>query len=309
VVITHAGIRGMAALVVAMACVVAGCATTAPSPTGRAGTKITVVAAENFWGSIAAQLGGDHVTVTSIINSPSIDPHDYEPTPADGREIATARFVIANGIGYDPWAAKLVAANPNPQRTVLTVGDLVGRKDGDNPHRWYSPDDVQKVISRITADYQRIDPADADYFDRQKQNYEGRQLGQYTKLINDIKSKYAGTPIGASESIVTPLAAGLGLRMLTPESFLNAISEGSDPTAADKATTDNQITTKQIKVFVYNSQNSTPDVQRLVDEARTAGVPVVAVTETPDPGTVAFQDWQTNQLQDLETALARATGE
>jgi zinc/manganese transport system substrate-binding protein len=311
----RAGIRDMlsAALVAAMACMVAGCATTAPSSTGGSasngtGAKITVVAAENFWGSIAAQLGGQHVIVSSIVNNPSSDPHDYEPTPTDGREIAMAQFVIINGIGYDPWAPKLVDANPTSKRTVLTVGDLLGRKDGDNPHRWYSPDDVQKVIHQITADYQRIDPADAAYFGRQEQNYEDRELGRYTALINDIKSKYAGTPIGASESIVTPSADSLGLRTLTPESFLDAISEGSDPSAADKAAVDNQINTKQIKVFVYNSQNSTPDVQRLVSEANAAGIPVVTFTETPDPGTAPFQDWQTNQLQALETALAQATG-
>lgn len=312
----HAGIprRGVAAvaLAAAMTTVITGCATTAPGqgvnqPTGP-DTKITVVAAENFWGSVAAQLGGQHVTVTSIVNNPNTDPHDYEPTPADGRAIATARFVITNGIGYDPWAPKLIDANPTPKRTVLTVGDLLGLHDGDNPHRWYSPEDVQKVINEITTDYQRLDPVDAGYFDQQKHNYETQGLGQYTRLISDIRTKYAGTPIGASESIVTPLAAGLGLRMLTPESFLDAIGEGSDPTAADKTTSDTQITTKQIKVFVYNSQNSTPDVQGLVNEAKAAGIPVVTVTETPDPGTTTFQNWQTVQLQRLEQALAQATG-
>lgn len=308
----RAGVRGVAgaALATAMVCVLAGCATTAPSSTGSAPShaKITVVAAENFWGSIAAQLGGDHVAVTSIVNNPNSDPHDYEPTPADGREIAMARFVIINGVGYDPWAPKLVNANPTSQRTVLTVGDLLGVQDGGNPHRWYSPADVQKVITEITADYRKIDPADAAYFDRQKQRYESQGLGRYTTLISDIRSRYAGTPIGASESIVTPLAEGLGLRMLTPESLLDAISEGSDPTAADKTTADNQIATKQIKVFLDNNQNSTPDVQRLVNEAKAAGIPVVTVTETPDPGTTSFQDWQTRQLQDLERALAQATG-
>jgi zinc/manganese transport system substrate-binding protein len=308
----RAGIRSMAGVALAVATLIAGCATTAPGrsggqPAGES-TKITVVAAENFWGSIAEQLGGQHVAVTSIVNNPNSDPHDYEPTPADGREIATAQFVITNGIGYDPWAPKLADANPNQHRTVLTVGDLLGMHDGDNPHRWYSPEDVRKVIAGITADYQKIDPADADYFDQQRQRYESQELGQYNKLIDDIRTRYAGTPIGASESIVTPLAEGLGLRMLTPEPFLDAISEGSDPTAADKTTVDNQVTTRQIKVFVYNSQNSTPDVQELVDEAKAANIPVVTVTETPDPGNTTFQDWQTAQLRNLNQALTQATG-
>jgi zinc/manganese transport system substrate-binding protein len=291
-----------------VAAAAAGCATTSPAATTSSNTKITVVAAENFWGSIATQLGGEHATVSSIISNPDTDPHDYEPTPADGRTIAGAQYAIVNGIGYDPWAPKLIAANPNDKRTVLTIGDLVGVKEGGNPHRWYSPDNVHKVIDQITADYKKIDPTDAAYFDQQKQNFETQGLSQYTKLISDIKTKYAGTPIGASESIVTPLAEGLGLTMLTPESFLDAISEGSDPTAADKATIDAQIKGKQIKVYVYNSQNSTPDVQAQVDEAKAAGIPVTTVTETLAPANASFQDWQTKQLQDIEQALAQATG-
>lgn len=304
-----------AVLLAAAVTALAGCATSPPTQaSGASGTpvgsntKIAVVAAENFWGSIASQLGGEHATVTSIISNPDADPHDYEPTPADGRTIAAAQYAIVNGIGYDPWAPKLIDANPNPQRTVLTVGSLVGVTEGGNPHRWYSPGDVHKVIEQITADYQKIDPADAAYFDQRKKTYETQTLARYNQLISDIKAKYAGTPIGASESIVTPLAEGLGLTMLTPESFLDAISEGSDPTAADKATIDAQIKGKQIKIYVYNSQNSTPDVQAQVDEAKAAGIPVTTVTETLTPEGAAFQDWQVTQLQGIEQALAQATG-
>ena len=298
----------IAAAATLVAAAVAGCATTSPTATTSSNTRITVVAAEIFWGSIATQLGGDHATVTSVITNPDTDPHDYEPTPADGRTMAGAQYAIVNGVGYDPWAPKLIAANPNDKRTVLTVGDLVGVKEGGNPHRWYSPDNVHQMIDQITSDYKKIDPVDASYFDQQKQNFETQGLSQYTKLISDIKAKYAGTPIGASESIVTPLAQGLGLTMLTPESFLDAISEGSDPTAADKATIDAQIKTKQIKVYVYNSQNSTPDVQAQVDEAKAAGIPVTTVTETLAPANASFQDWQAKQLQGIEQALAQATG-
>ena len=287
-----------------------GCATTAPQTTTTAAhtTKIAVVAAENFWGSIAAQLGGEHAAVSSIVANPDTDPHDYEPTPADGRTMAGAQFAIVNGIGYDPWAPKLLAANPSPSRVVLTVGQLVGVPDGGNPHRWYSPANVHQVIGRITADYQRIDPADSAYFTAQRQKFESTTLATYNSLITSIKAKYAGTPIGASESIVTPLAEGLGLKMLTPETFLDAISEGSDPTAADKTTIDNQIRTKQIKVYVFNSQNSTPDVQAQVAAAKAAGIPVTTVTETLAPASATFQSWQVKELQGIQAALAQATG-
>ena len=298
----------VAAAVVALA---AGCSTsTSPAATagGDPAGKIVVVAAENFWGSIARQLGGTHITETSIIANPSTDPHDYEPTATDARIIASAQFVIVNGIGYDPWAGKLLAANPVQGRATLTVGDLLGLKPGGNPHQWYSAAHVRRVIDAITADYRRIDPGDAAYFDRQRSTFETKTLARYNELISQIRARYAGTPIGASESIVSPLADTLGLKMLTPYSFLKAISEGAEPTAQDKAATDAQIKNQQIKIYIYNSQNATPDVSAQVREAKAEGIPVTTVTETLAPAGASFQQWQAAELQGIEHALHQATG-
>jgi zinc/manganese transport system substrate-binding protein len=298
--------RWRVGLVLLMA--VVGCGGAAGSTAEAASGKVSVVAAEDFWGSIARQLGGEHADVTSIIADPDTDPHDYEAKPSDGATMATAQVAIVNGIGYDGWADKLLAANPSPSRKVVTVGDVVGVKDGGNPHQWYSPRSVNAVIDAVTNALKQADPADAAYFDTQRQAYLTGGLKRYNDLRAQIKAQYGGTPVGASESIFAPLADDLGLKMLTPESFLDAIAEGNDPTAGDKATVDKQITGKQIKVFVYNSQNSTPDVAALVSKAKTAGIPVTTVTETLTPKGASFQDWQAAQLQSLADALAQATG-
>lgn len=310
----------VSAVLVAVAVGVAGCATAAPSSPAAgqsagagqsvgAGQVITVAASINAWGSILSQLGGTHVRETSIITNPDTDPHAYEPTPADARTIAESQLFVENGIGYDPWAAKTLAASPAPGRVVLDVGQLVGVPRGGNPHRWYAPSDVEQVADAITADLKRLDPGDAAYFDAQRQSFETTGLARYHQLINDITAKYAGTPIGASESIVAPLSDALGLKLITPAGFLKAISEGTDPSAADKATIDNQIRNRQITVYVFNSQNSTPDVAAQVTEAKKAGIPVTAVTETLSPANASFQDWQSAQLQNLHTALGQATPE
>lgn len=269
---------------------------------------LQVVAAENFWGSIAAQLGGDRVHVTSVIVNPATDPHDYEPTAADARTMAGARLAIVNGIGYDPWADKLIAANPVSGRVVLRVGDLVGIKPGGNPHRWYSPTNVQQVIGAIVRDYAQLDPKDAGYFAQQKTRFETRGLAQYKQLLATIKRRFHGVAVGASESIFVPLAQALGLNLVTPYSFLKAISEGTDPTASDLTTIDRQIATRQIKVWVLNRQNSTPDVQRITAAARKQGIPVTTITETLAPASATFQAWQSRQLAALAAALGNATG-
>ncbi|HEX3816001.1 MAG TPA: zinc ABC transporter substrate-binding protein [Mycobacteriales bacterium] len=300
------------AAVAAVALTAAGCSTSSSASDSKrvaaGGKVITVAASINAWGSILQQLGGSHVKETSIITNPNTDPHDYEPTPADGRVIASARLFVENGIGYDSWAAKSVAASPDSGRTVLDVGRLVGIPDGGNPHRWYSPTDVAKVADTITADLKKADPADAGYFDGQRSAFDTKGLATYNTLIKDIRTKYAGTPVGASESIFAPLSDALGLKLVTPPSFLKAISEGTDPSAADKSTIDAQISGKKIKVYVFNSQNSTPDVSAQVQAAKKAGIPVSTVTETLSPAGASFQNWQSAQLQALESALHKATG-
>jgi zinc/manganese transport system substrate-binding protein len=269
---------------------------------GSASGKVEVVAAENFWGSVAAQVGGDKVHLVSIITNPDTDPHDYEAKPDDAKKIAVANYVIVNGAGYDSWASKLLAANPVNGRQTLDIGELVGVKDGGNPHFWYSPDYVNKVIDRITADLKKLDSGDASYFDTQSSNYKNSGLKDYKDTIAAIKKKYTGVPVGATESIVVYIAQATGLNLVTPPDYMKAISEGTDPSAGDKATVDQQVSGKKVKVLVFNTQNSTPAVQAVATKARAVNIPVVEITETP-PADSSFQDWQTGQLKALLKAL------
>ena len=273
----------------------------------RAEAGLQVVAAESVWGSLAAQLGGTHAHVTSIVANPATDPHDYEPSAVDARALADAKLVVVNGIGYDAWAGKLLAANPVQGRVVVDVGHLVGIAAGGNPHRWYSPTDAQTVIRALTRGYVKLDPKHAAYFLHRRRSLETRGLARYHLMLTTIARRYRGLPVGASESIIAPLAQALHLRLLTPPSFLKAISEGTEPTAADETTIGRQIARRQIQVWVYNGQNATPDVKRITEAARRRGIPVATVTETPTPPSASFQAWQVRQLRALAAALAKAT--
>jgi zinc/manganese transport system substrate-binding protein len=293
------------ALPLLSAVLLAGCGSSS-STLAAAGGRVRVVAAENFWGSIAGQLGGDRVQAVSIITNPGTDPHSYEPTPQDGRTIAGARYVIVNGAGYDAWADRLLAANPVSGRVVLDVGHLIGRMDGDNPHMWYSPTYVRTVIDRIATDLKALDSADSAYFDQQRATYESTRLKRYDDLRAAIRQAYSGVPVGATESIFVYLADDVGLNLTTPPAYMKATNEGTDPPAADRTTFDTQIAGGQIKVLVFDRQNSTPDIQQLVDRASARGIPVVSITETLAPANVTFQDWQSSQLAALQQALASA---
>jgi len=291
-----------------MAAFVAGCGSSVPSGGTAANGRLQVVAAENFWGSIASQLGGAKVNVQSIIVNPNTDPHSYEPTASDARRMAGAKLAIVNGIGYDNWATKQLAASPVSGRVVLNVGEVLGSKEGENPHQWYSPSAVHRVINQVAADYERLLPQDAAYFAQQKQTFETQGLAHYNHLRQEIRSKYAGTPVGYSESIFRPLGEALGLSLKTPYSFAKAIAEGTEVSAQDKQTVDGQARGHQIKVWVFNSQNVTPDVQRVSEIARAAHIPIATVTETLSPASQSFEQWQVAELEGLRRALAQATG-
>ena len=227
---------------------------TACGSTPSHGHRLEVVAAENFWGSIAAQLAGDRAEVQSIITDPDTDPHSYDPTAADARTMAASQVAIVNGIGYDSWASHLLAANPDKSRVVLMVGDLLGLENGDNPHQWYSPPAVRRVVGAISEAYATADPADASYFAARRRLFLTRSLASYHALLAQIRRRHAGGPVGYSESIFQPLGSYLGLRLLTPYSFAKAVAEGSDVSAEDTRTVERQLSARQVKVWVFNAR-------------------------------------------------------
>jgi zinc/manganese transport system substrate-binding protein len=283
---------------------------------GRSGTpagaeargRLQVVAAENFWGSIAAQLAGEKADVTSIIVNPATDPHSYEPTTRDARTMAGAQMAIVNGLGYDAWAPRLLRASPSSERLELDVGKTLGLSGGANPHQWYSPSAVRRVIDAIVAGYDRLEPSAASYFAQRKQAFLASDLARYDALRREIRARYAGTPVGYSESIFRPLGEDLRLKLLTPYGFAKAIAEGNDVTAQDKQTVDDQARKRLIRIWVFNSQNVTPDVQRVNEIAREQRIPIATVTETLAPAGDSFEQWQSAQLEGLARALHEATG-
>ena len=280
---------------------------TATSPQ-RPGVTLKIVAAENFWGGLVAQLGGSHVQVISIVSDPNADPHEYESNTTDARAVATANYVILNGVGYDDWANKLLSASPNAHRKVLTVGNLFDKHDGDNPHLWYNPEYVFQAIDQISANLQSLDPGDAAYFRRQLQIVES-SFDQYRKLISYVQTHFAGTKVASTESIFQYMASYLKLDLVTPYPFMQAVAEGNDPPVASVATFQRQIQSRDFQVLVYNVQTVTSVTTTIKEEVAQKNIPIVGISETVQPPIDTFQEWMDGELSSLINALnAKALG-
>jgi zinc/manganese transport system substrate-binding protein len=268
---------------------------------------LTVVAAENFWGSLAGQLGGRLVHVTSIVSDPNADPHEYETSSADARAVAGADYVIVNGAGYDSWANRLLSAQPEPGRRVLTVSSFLGKPNGSNPHLWYDPSAVSAVVNRITADYEALEPAARSYFAARHTAVE-TALAPYRAELSSIRARFHGVAVASTESIFVYLARYLGLRLVSPPAFMEAVAEGVDPPASALATFEHQIQTRAFRVLVYNTQTVTPLTTQLRQQATSAGLAVVGISETLQPPGTTFQRWMLGELGKLARALgARST--
>ncbi len=270
---------------------------------------IQIVAAENFWGSLMQQLGGTHVNVTSIVTDPNADPHEYESNAADARDIANAKIVIVNGVGYDDWALKLISANNNPNQTVLNVADLLNVPNGSNPHLWYNPTYVNTTVKQMYLDLVRTDPADAAYY-KQRYNNVTASLAQVDSRMTEIRDQFGGTKVASTESIFVYLANATGLDLVSPPAFMDAVAEGVDPPAQSVSEFENQLESKNVSVLVYNEQTVTSLTQQIKQIAVDNNVTIVGVTETIQPPDVTFQVWMNGELLQLQNALnANALGQ
>ncbi len=265
---------------------------------------IAVVAAENQYGNVAAQIGGKDVSVISIESNPNTDPHTYEVSPNVAEEVAGAQIVIQNGVGYDDFMAKIESASPNQARKVIDAQQLLGLPDSTpNPHLWYDPTTMPKVANALAADYAALKPADAAYFMNNATNFIA-SLNPWLRAIAAFKAQYAGTPVATTEPVADYMLEAAGADNLTPFRFQADIMNGVDPSPQDISLQTSLFTDHKVKVFVYNQQVTDALTQTFISAAQSANIPVIGVYETmPTPG-FTYQSWMLAEVTALQKAVA-----
>ena len=269
-----------------------------------ASAMISIVAAENFYGDVAQQLAGPDATVTSILSNPDQDPHLFEASPSVARNLSTAAIVVYNGADYDPWMAKLLAASRSANRKIIIVASLVHKKAGDNPHLWYDPATMPAYAKAVTAALVERDPGHRADYDQRLQAFLV-SLQPLDAKIADLRGKFTGRPVTATEPVFGYMAMALGLKMRN-ERFQLAVMNNTEPRASDVAAFENDLRKHLVQLLFYNSQASDAAAQRMVRIAQEAKIPVVGVTETEPAGTT-FQDWMMGELNAVAQALSNAS--
>lgn len=273
-----------------------------PTPAGSA-APIPVLGTENFYADLLSQIGGARVAASSLLNDPNADPHAFESSPQAAVLVADAGLVIVNGLGYDAFMDKLLAASPSPDRVVINVQRLLGVADGANAHVWYDPATMPRVAAAVAAALATIEPANAFYFNAREALYVD-SLNPLAAKIAQMKTRFSGAPVAFTEPVAGYLASALGLRVLTPEGFQKSIEDGTDPAPADVADESDLLAGRKVRVLIINSQVSTPITSQMHDLAVTNGIPVVGVAETIPATYDNFVAWQLGQLNEIEQALA-----
>ncbi len=296
-----------------------GAAELAPPAAGAPRTPassdvINVVAGENFWGNLVAQIGGTHVNVTSVISDPNTDPHEYQQNDTVQKAIANAKYVILNNVGYDSWGTLDVQADQVPGQVVLNIGDSLGVKVTGgivtgNPHLWYNPTYVNETVAWMYDNLSAIAPSLQPYFESNYDNLTASLESLYTE-IGIIRHDFAGTVVASTESIFVYLANATGLNLVSPPAFMEAVAEGNDPPDRSIVQFQCQLESGHVRVLVFNAQTVTPITTEMKSIAAANNVTVISVTETmqgPDPKTTTFQTWMGGEYQALWVALNAQT--
>jgi zinc/manganese transport system substrate-binding protein len=266
---------------------------------------ITLVAAENFYADVAAQIGGATVSVQSILSSPAQDPHLFEVTPSAARAITGARIVIYNGIDYDPWMSKLLAAAPVPGQQRIEVARLLGRKPGDNPHLWYNPKTMPLLARSLAGSLIGLDPAQRSSYEQRLARFDA-SIQPIEERIAALRTRLAGTAVAATEPVLNELLDALGL-VVKERAFQTAVMNNTEPTATQLARFEIDLARRQVQLLIYNEQSGGPLVEHMRALAQKNHIPVLGVTET-EPEGLHYQQWLLSVLTAIDQALSAVKG-
>ncbi len=260
---------------------------------GHAG-GIDIVAAENFYGSVAQEVAGPSAHVISIMSNPNEDPHEFQPNAASAKALLDAQIVIYNGLGYDTWVEKILATDKKSHRLIINVAQLLGARVGANPHLWYDPKTMPRLADELALLLKR--PQGAIAF--------SNSMKPLLQKIRTLQSRRGGVTVTATEPLFNDMAAALGFQMLN-EKYQYSIMNDITPSFEETVAFEESLVTRKVKLLFQNAQTSNPSSQRMVALAQKYQIPVIYVTETQPASASSYVAWMLWELEKIDAALSK----
>jgi ABC-type Zn uptake system ZnuABC Zn-binding protein ZnuA len=254
-----------AALVVVVSGTVAACGGGGPS--ASAGAPIPVVATTTIHADIVARIGGERVSVTSIVPKGG-EVHTFDPSPQDVARVAGARLIVANGLGLDDWLTGL-ARDTGTSAPIVKLGDavpadeLILEQGVPNPHVWLDPE-YAAIYGRAAAEVLgRIDPANATAYTA---NADGL-AAEMTALEDELQARFETIPTGDRNVVSFHDALPYFARAFHIEVVGVIVPvPGQDPSAGELAALVDAIRASGVRVILSEVQFSDELAQTIATE-------------------------------------------
>ena len=271
------------------------------SGAAQAQPVLHAVGLESQYANVMSQIGGPYVQVTAIETDPNTDPHEFELSPDVAKQFAGADVIVANGLGYDAWADKLLAGSG---AKVISAQAVLGLPDATpNPHLWYLPATMPEVARAVAAAFAAKDPAHAAVYAANEKSFE-TSLVPWVQALAQLKQQYAGTKVAVTEPVADYMLQAAGLNIATPFSLQAAIMNGTDPAPQDVSAQQALLAQGGVAVLVYNQQVTDSLTESFLALAQNSNIRVLGVYELMPAGAKSYQDWMQSETAALAQDLA-----
>jgi zinc/manganese transport system substrate-binding protein len=258
--------------------------------------RIHIVASTNVYGDIAAEIGGDRVAVTSIVDDPAQDPHSVEGNARVQLALSRADIVIMNSGGYDDWMETMLDGLDHRPKVISVTGVSGYDTSGEfNEHLWYDFGSINRLGAVLQERIGELGVAWADTeFAQGLAELKAREVA--------LAERVADAGVAITEPVPLYLLTASGFHNVTPGAFSEAIEEGTDVPPTALRDTLALFESGEATLLVYNAQTTSPETEQVKQAALAAGVPVVPVTETLPAG-LHYLEWMSQNLDAIEAAL------
>lgn len=270
-----------------------------------ASAALNAVAAESSYGSMVESIGGDHVEVISLLDSPEVNPHAFRADPQIARDLQNADLVVINGLGFDGWMEPLLESTDSDSRQVIRASDAGSHRvmADDNPHLFYSPRLMLATASRVASALTSLDPDNADDYRANLTSFQQELMPVYA-AVQGLIAAYPDLSVTATVPVYSYMIELLGYKNRFHD--IQFASMGNrQPSARQVAAFSQALEAREVDLLIYNQQVHSRLTQNQVETARSAGLPVVGVSAIPMHGE-NYAEWQIRQLDAIHQALDQA---